>query len=697
PRTADSGATPPRSDGGLPLAVPATPLVGRDADIADVTAKLRQPDCRLLTLTGTGGVGKTRLSIAVGTALADEYPDGVLFVPLAPVREAALVMPTLGQIAGVTSGEPDDEIAVLDHFRHRQQLIVLDNFEHLTDAAADIADLVATCPEVTVLVTSRAALRVRGETEYPVQPLVLPATGRDTTVDAVVAAPASALFVERARAVAPGFTLTPENAPAVATICTRLAGIPLALEIAATRLRFLAPAALLARLDDALAAVGARDLPERQRSMHSTLDWSYELLDDPEQRLFRRLAVFADGFTLDAAESVGGSGVLASLERLVEQSLVAVTFDRDGTPRYRMLEPVAQYARSRLAGADEAQAVGYAHACFFLSLAEQAAPQHQRADQLRSLARLEAEHANLVVAVRWALVNGHPGISGRLGWALWLYWWLRGHLMLGRRFMEATLGHDLPAPVRGRTLCVVAGMAFAQGDHEAAGRWWRQAHQQASAAGDQHLLAHTLAGTGLVDLATGDATAAADAFRRAIPLADSLGQDGDWIGSLVQVWLGTTVMIQGDPAGAVPHIERGLTAARARGDRLATYVALFNLSQARMAQGEYEQARGDLREGIRLSEEIQDLANLAYFLDALAVVEDSADEPARVPTLLGAAQALRETVGAKVYGYYQPDETLRDHAAQRARSVLGEDTYDDALDSGRALDLAGIVRYALHP
>ncbi|MFI1567145.1 AfsR/SARP family transcriptional regulator [Streptomyces sp. NPDC020490] len=696
PDTSDAVAAARRSPH-----TPGTPLVGRDRDIAEVAALLRRPEHRLVTLTGTGGVGKTRLGVAVSRRLADDFPDGTVFVALASVRDPALVLSAVGHavVPGAQEGL-DVEALVVDQVQGRRMLLVLDNFEHVIDAAPAVARLVAACPLLSVLVTSRAALRVRDETVHPVHPLDLP-SGSRTDPEAVGSASAVRLFVERARAVAPGFALTPDNAPTVAAVCERLAGIPLALEIAAAKARFLPPSLLLARLDEAMTADGARDLPDRQRTMRATLDWSYGLLGEPEQRLFRRLGAFSDSFTLEAAEAVGSGPdgddpVLGPLAELVDQSLVVTVTDRDGRFRYRMLEPVAQYARTHLArGRAEAWAAGHAHAAHFLALAERAALEHMGADQVRWLEVTDAEHGNMTRAIHWALSDGSPETAGRLGWALWLYWWLRGDLLVGRRALEATLEQPLPAGLRSRVRSAAAAMAFAQGDFAAAGRWWQQADADGEAARDVAARAHALPGIGLVALAEGDPGKAAALFRDSIPLAERAGETGPWLWSLIHVWLGTAIMMETGPADAVPYIALGLASARSRGDLLAIYVALFNLSQARISEGDHERAREHLEEGVRLSEQTRDLANLAYFLDALAVVEDAAGDAVRVATLLGAAQFLRESVGSPVYGYYQPDDSLRDAAAVHARETLGAAAFDEAVAVGRSFTFGETVAYAV--
>ncbi len=699
-----------RSDGhatrSLPVAT--TGLVGREREFSELVGLLRRREARLVTLTGTGGVGKTCLSVAVADTVSDVFPDGTTFVTLAAVSEAELVLPAIAQAMGVGGAHGSTvEAQVTDHLRTLRHLLVLDNFEHLPAAAPAVARLVAGCPDLTVLVSSRAPLRVTGECEFPVPPLGLPPAHQPDAA-AVTASPAGLLLLTRAVAVTPGFAVTQGNAGAVAAICHRLAGIPLALELAAARLRFLPPEALLARLDDALTLGGARDLPARQRTMRATIDWSYGLLTEDQQRLFRRLAVFSGGFTLDAAEAIGACTgatapapgliesveVLGLLEALVEQSLVTVTPDHD-QPRYVMLEPIAQYARTLLAGSAEATKVRHGHAAYYLALAEQAAPHFAYADQLEWLHRVEADNVNVTAAMDWALANGHADIAGRMGWALWLYWYLRGQLQLRRPVVEAMLEHDLPDAVRVRVLIVAGNMAAGDGDLDLAGRRWRHALDLARASGDHDGQGHALYGVAIAALHTGDLSAAEQALRRSGSIAVGLGAAGEWLYAQTRVWLGTVRMAGGDPTDALAHFGAGLAAARQRGDRLTTCIALHNVAQAAVAKGDYEAAGAHLREGTRLCQQTGDLANLAYYLDALAVVHAGRGEPERVATLLGAAQSLRELPSSKAYVYHRPDDKPRQRAAEQARAALGDDAYDDAVDAGRSMLSDDAVAYAL--
>ncbi len=385
----------------------------------------------------------------------------------------------------------------------RRVLIVLDNAEHLLDAAPDVSWLVATCPRVSVLVTSRAPLRVAGEEERLVEPLALPAatpTGPRAlplTAEEAGRSPAVSLFVTRARSVSRGFVLGDHNAAAVAELCRRLGGIPLAIELAAARIRVLDPDRMLERLDEAL-ATGPRDLPPRQRTMQATLDWSYQLLSEPAQALFRSLSVFTGGWTLELLEDTLGPASLGPLEELVEHSLVSVERSFEGRPRYAMLEPILQHAR-RLATAEEGDRAARAHLAACVRLAERAAHGYLDAEQVRWLRVVDDEHANLLAAVEHSTTSGEHDGAARIVWALWLYWWFRGLSVLGRR--AATTASSLPhaSPrTRARATIALAAMAFAQGDHAAARDAWQQARDATAELGDVEAEAHSEAGLGIV-------------------------------------------------------------------------------------------------------------------------------------------------------------------------------------------------------
>jgi predicted ATPase len=541
---------------------------------------------------------------------------------------------------------------------------------------------------------------VRGEHEYPVAPLALPSADV-TTTEGLAAAPAGALVLARARALVPSLRLTPGDVAALARLCERLAGLPLALELATARLRFLSPQDLLERLDDSTAALAARDLPERQRTMRATLDWSYGLLTAQQQALFRALAVCRSGATLRSLESIAArSGVVPAhdvaelLEGLVEQSLVLVRVGIDGRHRYDMLEPVAQYARGLLVD-PEAAALVRAHTATFLELAQQASAGYERAEQVHWLERTDADEANLLVAIDRSLDLGDADSAGRLTWCMWFYWWVRGQYAVGTRRAQRCLASDLSPAVRGRVHLAAATMTYAAGDVATGGGHWAEAARLGREERDPGLERTGYAGLGLVGLTRGDLEAAEADFGRALDLGAGLGEDGVWMTSLAHVWLGTVLLLRGDPPAAARQMRAGLRLARGRGDLLTAYVALFNLAQATVACGDTEAARRNLQEGVELAWQTHDVAALAYLLDGLAALEPAGTAPARVGVLLGAAEALRETVGAGAYAYLRPDEARRDTAREAARAALGADAFDDTVDVGRALSVQDAVRYAV--
>ncbi|WP_432561171.1 BTAD domain-containing putative transcriptional regulator [Kineococcus sp. SYSU DK003] len=676
-----------------------TSLVGRADDVARLVGLVRSS--RLVTLTGTGGVGKTRLAAAVAEAARADFPGGGWFVPLAALTQASAVLPAVARAVGLPTATDEDVLDdVVARLGTARCLLVLDNCEHLLEAAADVAALVGRCPGLCVLVTSRAPLRVGGEVEHRVEPLA--------------AAPARELFVQRAVAVAPGFRLDARTAGAVEEICRSLAGIPLALELAAARVRVLDVHDLLRRLDQALAG-GARDLPERQRTMRATLDWSYGLLDEASQGLFRRLGVFTGGWTLEQLEVVEGPDVLDRLEVLVEHSLVTVDFAGTASglpPRYAMLEPTLQHAR-RLLPEGEREQAARAHALAYAALAERATVGYRHAEQVLWLQRMDTEHPNVLAALDWAVAAGEQDLGGRLVWGSWLFWWLRGHLRTGRRCADAVVRTATagPSPVVStatvRALTACAAMAFAQGDGPAARAAWQQGLTGARALTDcppaerDAAIAHCEAGLGICALVDGDLETAAAAHRLAIALAEPLPADswGPWIVRLNRIWSATVAWRAGRVEAARAEVTTGLELARAVGDRLATYMALYNLAliEADVAP---QRAAVTLLEGVLLSEQMGDLANLSYFLEALVVLLVRRTAPADqhaaplLAALSAAAEAARETVGFEVYRYYPRDAAAAVAAAGALRGMLDEHQLQQAGERGRSATLAEVVALA---
>ncbi|MBI3966294.1 MAG: protein kinase, partial [Chloroflexi bacterium] len=555
------------------LPVPPTALVGREDTVASVVALFRRPDIRLVTLTGPGGIGKTRLSLEVARELESDFPDGACFVPLASLRDPALVAPTIAQSLGLreATGKPVLE-TLLDTLRSRRLLLVLDNFEQISEAAPLVAELLAAAPRLAVLVSSRIVLHLRGENEMSVPLLALPdsrtriderrrttneeesadegggETGRhDAGVTGQLGGPVAGdgsaevarllgfgavrLFVERARAVRPEFALSAENATTVAEICRRLEGHPLAIELAAARVKVLSPQALLDRLERRLPllAGGHRDLPERHQAIRDTIAWSYELLREPERVLFRRLGIFAGGFTLEAVEQLGahlpsaGLDSLSALETLVDHSLLRQV-ETHGEPRFAMLELIREYALERLEASSELATVEQAHLFLYLELAEYVEPRLRGPEQERWLEQLEREHDNLRSALRHAFDARDEEAALRLAGALWWFWHLRGHLGEGRRRLEEVSARASYAPARFRAKALRGAgvLANAQGDYDRAIDLFEEALSLYRQAGDRSGVAASVNSLAEVARTRGEYEQAAALYDEALGAARDL-------------------------------------------------------------------------------------------------------------------------------------------------------------------------------
>jgi predicted ATPase len=699
-RFAASFAPPPeeRTDAVPRVRLPAqlTPFVGRAKEVGEVASLVASPSARLVTLSGPGGIGKSRLAYEVAATVAGEFPDGVAVVPLAAVADPQLVVPAIARVLDVKESAERTLVENLKELlRAKRMLLLLDNFEHVVAAAHLVAGVLEASPHLKLLVTSRAVLFVRGEIEYRVPALALPGTLGPCTARQIEEYEAVRLFVERAQAADPSFALADSNAAAVAEICARLDGLPLAIELAAARTRLLSPEGILARLTHRLQLLtgGPVDLPERQQTLRATLDWDYDLLEAEEQEVFRKLAVFSGGFTLGAAERVLGpeTDVFEVVDSLTSKSLL-MQDEADGETRFSMLRTLREYAHEKLEAAGEGDEVRRCHAGYFLRLAEEAGPELKGPDQIRWLGVLDREADNMRAAVRWAGDSGDAETELRLTAALGEYWEFRAHLSEGQRALEEALARWDSASALLRAPCMecAAVMARGQGEYKRAVSFADQAIALYGETGDDHALSRALKQRGVIASERGDKETARSFYVRSLEIKQRIG-DRRGIAE-AQNNLGVLARLEGDLDGAIERYGSALEYFRDAGDQKAIARILMNLGEARMEKGELAEAEGLIAESLRLCLAIGSDWDIADLLELMATVQSGFGNPTGAAVLFGAGQALRDLLGAPLP---EAEQEAYDTRLADVKADLDAGAFEAAWEEGRAMRVRAAVEYAL--
>jgi predicted ATPase/DNA-binding CsgD family transcriptional regulator len=680
----------------LPIQV--TSLVGREAATATATALLRRPEVRLLCMIGTGGIGKTRLAIEVATELLEDFTDGVTFVALAPLRDPDMVLSTITNTLGLQeSGSAPATDSLHTYLRDKRLLLVLDNFEHLMPAAPVVGELLTTCPNLKLLVTSREVLHLRAEQQFSVPPLAVPDRKHVAQVQSLTEYPALELFLQRARAVKHDFQLQESNAQALAEICTRLDGLPLAIELAAARIGMFSPQALLARLDHRLQVLthGHTDLPERQQTLRKTIQWSYGLLRSEEQRLFRQLSVFVGGCTLQAITAVctafDGSceagEVLEGIASLIDKSLVQQTEQQGQEPRLVMLETIREYGLECLHESGEIELVQSRHARYFLTLVEEREPQYFGTQAIAVQDQLEREFENLRAAMKCLAESGEQELALRLAGALWWFWYARGHLSEGHQWYEQLLGKSegIPTEVRAQALVSFGWVAYILGDNAHAGSPLRESLSLYRQLGNKEKTGVALHRLGLVAEYEGDFVSAQALQEEALQLFTELEHKEGIADSALA--LSYIHFESGDYLGAHKLAEQAVMLFREIDDQWGLVTSLLGLARTVLLFGDERTAQNLAKESLALSIRLDDKYMIALCLEQLAEIAVARDELERAAQLWGAEEALEEKAHAmgntiKSLPY---EKMIAKFSAKAAYHHPGEQGFAAARAQGRAL------------
>lgn len=722
------------------LPIQLTSFIGREKEITEVKQAISEH--RLVTLMGPGGSGKTRLALQVGSEIIEHFHEGVFFVALAPITDPGLVPSTIAQSLGISEVAGRSIVDSLkDYLQNKSLLLLLDNFEQVIPAAPIVAELLSVGTGLKALVTSREAMRISGEREYLVPPLALPNLTQLPSVESLSQYTAVQLFLQRAQAVKPDFRITPDTAPAVAEICYRLDGLPLAIELAAARIKLLPPRAMLARLEHRLEFLtgGARELPARQQTLRNAIAWSYDLLNEEEQKLFRQLSVFVGGCTLDAVEAVSGDhqaglSLLDQFGSLLDKSLLREVEGISDEPRFVMLELLREFGSDQLKTSDEQEITRDRHTRFFLALAERAESKLESADQLDWINRMEQEHDNLRAALEWSkTAEGAGDLCLRLAGALGLFWEARGYFSEGRERLSATLATEAAqgrTAERAKLLARAAELAYRQSDYAATvelaeeslsiyrevgdkqgiasvliklGNAATEAGDYETASGfleealsiwqelhDKHGTARALISLGWAALRPGDYQLANKRLEAALVISREL-EDTRSIGFELS-GLGEVALRQGDYGRATQLLEESLELRRQLGNKWGVGVSLGTLGWVAIRERDWKRALARLGESLEVRQEIGDKGGSAWCIERLAEVAVAQGDPEKAVRLLSAAAALRISIGSVIDPVDQQEYQNRRAAL---RKELGQERFAAHWEEGRALSLEQAVAYAL--